>query len=484
MGKNVVLMSDSYKYSHWKQYPEGTEYVFDYLESRGGKYPVTQFFGLQAIIKKYLTRAITKADVDSAKLFIDKHIGKGVFNYDGWMHIVNEHNGKLPVKIRAVKEGSIVPNSNVLVTVENTDPKCYWLTGHLETMLMRVWAPTTVATTSLVCRTILDKYLEATGSSEEQPFKVHDFGARGVSSSESCEFNAAAHLINHMGTDSVEGITFLMEYYNCTDMPAFSVPAAEHSTMTFEGKEGEYKQMDRITDQFKDFPIVSVVSDSYNLYAALDYWIEQKDKLKEQGTTLVVRPDSGNPVKMALDVVAILSEGYGYVVNDKGYKVIDGARVLYGDGISSPGVIAEIYQTLKENGYSADNLVVGMGGGLLQKNDRDTQKFAIKCSHGIVNGEERDVYKDPITDSGKKSKRGKICLYRCAKESEVLYATSSYTEDPEFKINASHATFTPCMQTVFENGELRNEQSFEDIKCYGEEEYQLQKEFLRSWLPF
>ncbi len=153
---NLVLQTDSYKFTHWKQYPPGTEYVYSYLESRGGMFPQTLFFGLQYYLRQYLQGpVVTEDDVSEAQQFVDRHIGPGQFNTDGWMHIVRHHGGKLPVVIKAVPEGSSVDVQNVLMTIENTDPQCYWLTNYLETLLLKVWYPITVATLSHAIRKVI-----------------------------------------------------------------------------------------------------------------------------------------------------------------------------------------------------------------------------------------------------------------------------------------------------------------------------------------
>ena len=179
IGRLIVLNTDSYKASHWLQYPPGTTHVFSYIESRGGAHERTLFFGLQYLLKEYFTKTVTADDVALAAEVCAAH---GVpFNSDGWMHIVGVHAGRLPVRIRAVAEGTRVPVHNVLVTIENIDPACAWLTSFLETALLRVWYPTTVATNSWATKHIIARYLDQTGDPAGLPFKLHDFGARGVS---------------------------------------------------------------------------------------------------------------------------------------------------------------------------------------------------------------------------------------------------------------------------------------------------------------
>jgi nicotinamide phosphoribosyltransferase len=185
MSTNLILNTDSYKVSHWVQYPPGMDGMFSYIESRGGLYPCTVFFGLQAILKEHLARPITQADIAEAKELLALH-GEP-FNEAGWRYILEEHAGYLPVSIRAVPEGTVIPNRNVLATVESTDARCFWIASYLETLLLRVWYPTTVATISWHIKQLIRRYLEQTSDDPagQLPFKLHDFGARGVSSYES-----------------------------------------------------------------------------------------------------------------------------------------------------------------------------------------------------------------------------------------------------------------------------------------------------------
>ena len=233
--KSIILNSDSYKYSQAFQYPAGTEYVYSYIESRGGMWDATVFFGLQAFIKEYLINPITQKDIDDAEAIITAH-GEPFYR-EGWEHILKEHGGKLPVVIRAVPEGCIVPTKNVLATIENTDPKCWWLTSFLETAVLRaIWYPTTVATNSYESKKIILEALEKSGDPSLIDFKLHDFGARGVSSMESAGLGGAAHLINFMGTDTITGILYAREYYGAP-MAGFSIPASEHSVSASYGRE-------------------------------------------------------------------------------------------------------------------------------------------------------------------------------------------------------------------------------------------------------
>jgi len=425
--RNIILNTDSYKASHYLQYPPGTEYVSSYVESRGGKWDETVFFGIQAFIKEYMLTPITMKDIDEAEWFFKNH-GEP-FNRAGWERIVKVHGGLLPVRIQAVPEGTVVPVNNVLVQIINTDPQLPWVTSYVETMVLRaVWYGTTVATQSWQIKRDILAALRKTAIDEAQiSFKLHDFGARGVSSEESAGLGGAAHLINFMGTDTMTGILVAMKYYNTKDMVGFSIPAAEHSTTTsWGGPKGERAAFENMLKQFgKNGALLAVVSDSYNIYHAVEeLW---GNKLKKQvldtGACVVIRPDSGTPWKIVPEVISLLMEKFGYTTNEKGYKVLPPCvRVIQGDGINQDS-IRKILKAMDEERQSADNIAFGMGGALLQSVNRDTQRFAMKASAICVNGEWRDVYKDPITDPGKTSKKGRLALIQQAGLGDVSYQT-------------------------------------------------------------
>jgi len=454
---NIILNTDSYKASHWLQYPPNTTSVLSYIEARGGEYAEAVFYGLQIFLKEYLTKPITQEMIDEAGAFFEAH-GEP-FNRDGWEYILDEHGGFLPLKIRAVPEGTIVPIKNVMTTIENTDPKCFWLTSYVETAYLRaVWYPLTVATKSREIKKVIKRYLVETADEaalEGLAFKLHDFGARGVSSKESAGIGGSAHIVNFMGTDTITGALYAMHYYNENVVPAFSVPAAEHSSITTWLKDGELEAYKNMLEKFGGkFPIVSVVSDSYDIYNAVEnmWGGELKDMVIESGSTLVVRPDSGDPAEVVAKVAMLLDATFGSEVNSKGYKVLNHTRILQGDGLSSLEDFENILSRLKGYGFSTDNVVFGMGGGLLQQVNRDTMQFAMKACSAFIDGEEVDVFKDPVTDSGKWSKRGRLELYRT--ETGELVTGLEGEELGEV-----------VMETVFLDGELVKDINFSEVRA-------------------
>ncbi len=451
---NLILNVDSYKTAHFGFMEPGTTKIFSYIEARtGGEYNEAQFFGLQYFLKKYFTTPITREMIEKAEPFLHEH-GEP-FNREGWEYILEKHNGYLPIKIRAIPEGMVVPEGNVLVTVENTDANCAWVTSYFETALLRaVWYGTTVATRSLMFKRLISKYLEETGDINGLPFKMNDFGARGVSSKESAEIAGAAHLINSMGTDNILGILATQDHYNAKNVTGFSVPASEHSVTTAYGQDREQEFIEHAIDMFgKPGALISLVADSYDL----DNFIriigeEVKDKIINSGATIVVRPDSGNPVEIVLHVIELLASYYGYTVNDKGYKVLHpSVRVIQADGITLD-TVNNILENMKAHGWSADNAVFGCGGYLLQQLNRDTLRFAMKASYTEINGESRDVFKSPKTDVTKSSKRGRLTL---VKHDGVIETKREecVTENME-----------ELLVTVFNNGIITHEYTFEQVR--------------------
>ena len=339
--KNLILNTDSYKASMYLQYPPGTTGVYSYIEARGGRFPITLMFGLQAYIKNYLLTPVTMKDIDEAEVMWKAH---GLpFNRSGWEYIVSKHGGLLPVRINAVPEGTVVPYKNVLCTVENTDPECFWVTTWLETSLLRaIWYPTTVSTQSKTLKNIIKGYLEETGDVELLPFKLHDFGARGVSSLESAGLGGAAHLVNFMGSDTMSGVLFAREFYNA-DIAGYSIPASEHSTITSWGKTHEVDAYRNMVTQFgQKGKTLAVVSDSYDIYNAVrTLWGEElRAEVVASGATVVIRPDSGDPKTVCSSLVDILGEKFGYTVNGKGFKVLNNVRLIQGDGVNEETIRA------------------------------------------------------------------------------------------------------------------------------------------------
>jgi nicotinamide phosphoribosyltransferase len=458
---NFLLRTDSYKFTHWKQYPPHTTGIYSYLESRGGMFSETVFFGLQYYLRKYLQGSVfTEADIADADHFCRGHFGQDLFNRNGWRRLLEKHQGRLPVRIKAVPEGTVVPVQNVLTTIENTDQEFPWLTNYLETLLLKIWYPITVATLSREIKKIICDFLERTGDPSLLPFKLHDFGYRGVSSEETAGIGGAAHLLNFKGTDTVAGILLLQDYYRPKSIPGFSIPASEHSTITAWGSDHE---ADAYRNMLVAYPegLVACVSDSYDVYNACEkLWGELlKPDIVHRKGTLVIRPDSGDPLQVLPKVLEILGAKFGYEVNTKGYRVLPPyVRLIQGDGVNIFTIQNMLFQLTKFHGWSADNIAFGMGGALLQQLNRDTQKFAFKCSAARINDEWRPVFKTPVTDPEKNSKHGRLALMEVSPgEYRTITAEGEGSFDKE-----------DCLMTVFENGDLLREYDFESIHSRAE----------------
>ncbi|MCP4315761.1 MAG: nicotinate phosphoribosyltransferase [Hyphomicrobiales bacterium] len=453
---NMILNTDSYKYSHFAQYPPETAAISAYVESRpGGRHDHVLFFGLQMFLKEYLTRKVTMADIEEADALVTEH---GLpFNRDGWELLVNRHGGSLPLLIEALPEGMVVPAGTPLVQLRNTDTDFFWLPTFIETALLRsIWYPSTVATVSYNVRKIITAALEQSCDdyADVLPFRLHDFGARGATSLEQAGLGGVAHLVNFLGTDTVSGIVYARKYYG-EHMAGFSIPAAEHSTMTAWGEERETEAYANMIEAFGgEGKMVAVVSDSYDLYRAVsEIWGKKlRSKVERMGGTLVVRPDSGDPTVVPIDTVEMLGEIFGHSTNAKGYKVLDPAvRVIQGDGVT-PDSIKIILDRLMERGWSAENIAFGMGGGLLQKVNRDTLRFAMKANgRQDKDGKWTGVNKDPRTDPGKASKR-----YRQA----VVVKDGGPVAVPLKELGDRENLMRP----VWQDGELLKDWTFAEIR--------------------
>ena len=451
---NLILDVDSYKVTHFNQYPQNTKKLYAYIEARNLNSEELIFFGLQAFVKKYLLNPITQDDIDEAEKFLLSHIG--VFNRDDWEYILNQHGGFLPIEIKSLDEGTVTNKKIPLLDITNTDEKVPWLVTYIETALLRsLWYPSSVATISREIKKIIFRYLDdtCTNFDDQLPFKLHDFGARGVSSYESSRIGGAAHLLNFLGSDTVEGAMFLKDYYDGTDI-SYSIPASEHSTITAWGKDNENKAHENIINQFLlEGKVIASVIDSYDTFETATKIIssELKEKIINSKGTFVVRPDSGKLPDTIIELLNTLSseENFGYTLNSKGYKELPSyIRVIQGDGVDKNS-IENILFSMKENNYSAANITFGMGGALLQKLDRDTYSFAMKVSaihDGII---WKDVFKEPSSDQTKNSRRGRFAIVK-NDELEV--------------IDLEKLSQTNLLKTRYKDGKLYNETDLKAIR--------------------
>lgn len=453
---NPLLQTDSYKIGgHWSQYPADTEHIYSYLSSRGGFWKHTLFVGLQYVLKAYFEGKIfNEEDVREAQSLCEAHFGSDeAFNIRGWLRLLEKHDGMLPLRIRAPKEGTLIPVRNALMTIENTDPEFPWLTNWAETLLLRgTWYPITVGTLSFEIRQVIGKDLERTGTPELIDYKLHDFGARGSTSQESAAIGGAAHLMNFHGTDNMESLFLLRQYYKA-EMPGNSIPAMEHSTVTSWGKENEVSAYRNMLLK-NPTGLAACVVDSYDTHNAVDHIFgdQLREMVLRRNGTVVLRPDSGDPTIVIEDIFNSVADKFGFDTNAKGWKVLPSQiRVIQGDGVNYQNIL-RINSHLIRNGWSMDNWSYGAGSSLLQMLNRDTMRFAIKCSAINRHGAWRPVFKDPKTDSSKASMGGRFNLIDRSVDGRGDFITSTIGND-----------YGNILQTVFEDGKLLVETTYDKV---------------------
>jgi nicotinamide phosphoribosyltransferase len=455
---NLIIDTDNYKHCHYPLYPKGTEYVSSYIESRGGEFAVTQFVGLQAYLRDRLMKPITLEDIDEAE-FVTREQGMH-FNRENWMGILNDHGGFLPVEIEAVPEGTVLPARNVLVQVINTDPKYYWATSFFETALLRaVWYPTTIGTVSWLSKMVIKEALERTSDNTQLIRNMlHDYGARGVSSQQSAALGGLAHLVNFDQSDTVPGILAAKRFYNAGKV-SNSGPNSEHAGFCAWGRAGEADAMRNMLETMAPNGCALLLTDTYDHENAVKNIIgkELKDQIRNFPGLVGIRPDSGDIVEVTADTTEWLMDAFGYEVNSKGFKILPPfIRVVQGDGVNFHS-LPQVYMELERRGLAADNAVFGMGGGLLQHWNRDTMNFGQKASAVCVNGEWRDISKQPTGSSMKASKKGRLAL---------KHENGVYTTVPKGSIPESENVLQP----VFRNGKLLKKWDFTELIANAEKD--------------
>lgn len=457
--ENFILRADSYGWSHPSMYRDNLRGLFAYLEARpGGEYDRTVWVGLQYILARYLEGVrVTREDIDEAQAVDAWHFAKPQLGSteDTWWRIVKDHGGRLPLSIKAAPEGSVIPAGNALMTVEATDPAAAWLVGAVEPILAKVWYPMAVATRSWTTRLELERCVRETGGQPgASTYMLHDFGYRAASSEETAEIGGGAHLLSGArGTDTIVGMRFLQEWYGAGIGFAHSVAASQHSIMTQDGRTGEIEIAKEIVRR-KEGQILSLVADSYDYYRFVDAMIANKDLIDYHKVTLVLRPDSVTPThNTPEDVVAWtlhrLAEKLPVTETRTGHKRV-AFKVLWGDGLDA-AAIARVATRAVENNFAADNLVFGMGGGLLQKVNRDTNRVKYAVSARLEGEQWVPMSKDPL-DASKRSKAGRVTLTRV----NGYYKTEADTYGQS------------VLQEVFRDGLVLRQATFHDVRARAE----------------
>lgn len=476
---NPLHFTDGYKLDHRRQYPEGTTLVYsNWTPRKSRKEGINEIvlFGLQYFIKKYLIKDFNRNFFQRPKEEVIEKYKRRVNNYlgdnqVGIAHIEALHDlGYLPIKIKALPEGSVVPIKVPMFTMFNTLPSFFWLTNYFETLVSTtVWMPCNSATIARKYKQILSTFAKETSSLEDfVMWQGHDFSMRGMAGLEAALLSASGHLLSFYGTDTIPAVDFLEEYYNANsdqEIVGGSVAATEHSVMSMGTNSGEFNTFKRLITEVYPTGILSIVSDTWDLWKVLDKYLPQlKNEILSREGKVVVRPDSGDPADILCGnpngktlteqkgVVEILWEHFGGEVNEKGYKELDPhIGAIYGDSITLERA-TEICERLKAKGFASTNVVLGIGSYTYQYNTRDTFGFAMKATYGEVNGVGREIYKDPITDDGmKKSAKGLL---------NVEKINGSY----KLKQQVSWEEEGGDMQTVFEDGKLLVDQTLAEIR--------------------
>jgi nicotinamide phosphoribosyltransferase len=404
----LIIDADSYKFSHWCLYPEGTNAMYSYIEPRLKSETQTIVpFGVQMWIKKNLLTPITSAQIDEAESIARLH---GVpFNRAGWEYIVKKYAGYLPIVIRGLPEGTKTASNQPILSVRCDDPEVFWLASYIETSLQRgIWYPTTIASKDCDSYKSLKALYDISSDNPVMiDFSLHSFASRGVSSRETAEIGGLAHLLFFRGTDDVVALKAARDYYGC-DMAGYSVIATEHSIQCAYGPDNQTGYLDRVLDTFaKPGAIVSVVMDGYDIFREVDLLCTPHfvNKIKDSGCKFVVRPDSGDMFEIVPQILSKLEQGFGYTVNSKGKKVLNCVGIIQGDGINHMTMI-KLANLVVSCGYAPENVIYGSGGGLLQSVTRDTLSFAQKTSAIRIHDRWVSTVKNPVTDRGKVSKGG------------------------------------------------------------------------------
>jgi len=481
---NPMCLIDGYKADHRRQYPEGTEFVYSNFTPRQSRIDgVTEvvFFGLQYFIKEYLIERWNKGFFERPKGDVLREYKRRMDNYIGvdavpCEHIEELHDlGYLPIKIKALNEGTLVPVGVPVFTIINTLPRFFWLTNYFETLMSNViWKPITSATTAFQYRKRFEEFAEKTGYDKDFiQWQGHDFSFRGMSGNEDSLISGAGHLLSFTGTDTIPAIDFLEKYYNANsdlELIGGSVPATEHSVMCMGEEESEISTFKRLITELYPNGIVSIVSDTWDFWKVMtEYLPILKHEIIARNGRLVIRPDSGDPVKIicgdeeapaSLITTAqrkgayeLLWDTFGGEINEKGFKVLNSkVGMIYGDSITLDRQ-KQILELLEAKGFSASNLVLGIGSFTYEYVTRDTFGFAMKATWGQVNGVAKDIFKNPKTDSGfKKSAKGLLNVYSQDDKLKLKDQVSREVED------------TGLLKTVFADGVLIRDVSLSDIR--------------------
>jgi nicotinamide phosphoribosyltransferase len=482
---NPLFLTDGYKTGHHQQYPKGTTLVYSNFTPRSNKYAPAGCahvvsFGQQMIMQQ-IHEAFEKEFFSKPKDEVCGEMKRELSMYLGTDYDVTHFEflhdlGYLPIAVKALPEGSLVPMKVPVLTIYNTHPDFYWITNYLETIISNLlWKPMTSATIAHEYRKVLTKWQEKTDAERGWfiDWQGHDFSMRGMDSVDAVISSGLGHLTSFSGTDSLPAIYGARKHYGATEFVGGSVNATEHSVMCAGGKEDEVETFRRLLETYPT-GILSVVSDTWDLWkVCTEHVVTLKDEIMNRDGKLVIRPDSGDPVEIlcgkkwndeqnpydenvdAIEkgVVELLWDVFGGTINEQGYKVLDPhIGAIYGDSITIARA-DEICARLEAKGFASTNVVLGIGSFTYQYNTRDTFGFAMKATYVEVNDEGREIFKDPITDDGtKKSATGLLHVTKANNEYMLVDKVSWAEEDGGE------------LQVIYYDGEFENQTTLIEIK--------------------
>lgn len=476
---NGLLLTDGYKTGHHQQYPKGTEEVYSNWTPRSNKYAPkgcdkVVSFGQQYVFQ-WLHDYFKDNFFSKPKAQVCGDLKEELSMYLGTEYDVTHYEELhdlqyLPIKVKALPEGVEVPIRVPMVTVVNSDKKFYWITNFLETILSTMlWQPMTSATIALRYKRIFKDWTLKTDKENLGfiDFQGHDFSMRGMGGLQSAISSGMGHGAVFLGSDTLPVISSLRKYYKAKGFVVGSVNATEHSVMCAGTKDDEIGTFRALMNTYPS-GILSVVSDTWDLWKVLtEYLPKLKEEVLSRDGKLVIRPDSGDPVDIICGearklgaktpkdkgVVELLWDIFGGTVNAQGFKVLDThIGAIYGDSITTERA-ENICQRLHDKGFASTNVVLGIGSFTYQFNTRDTFGFAMKATSVVVNGERREIFKDPITDDGvKKSAKG---LIKVDKVNGEFVLVDQVTPEEENKGE---------LKVIYENGQFVNQVTLQEIR--------------------
>ncbi|MGL4951097.1 MAG: nicotinate phosphoribosyltransferase [Mycoplasma sp.] len=483
---NPLLLCDFYKISHRAQYPQGTEKIYATWTPRATYHETIDYvisFGFQSFIKEYLIEYFNenffKKDIKEVLEEYQHLMRTTIGNENDIQHVIDLHKlGYLPVKITAIEEGTKVPLRVPMMTIENTDPKFYWVTNFLETLIScELWQSMTSATIAREYKKILTSWAHKTTDNYDYVnFQAHDFSMRGMSSVASAMHSGLGHLTSFTGTDTIPAITYAEDFYGSekNGLIGTSIPATEHSVACSYGVEDEKEYVRNLIENVYPKGLVSIVGDTWNLWDFItEHLHELKDSIMTRDGKLVVRPDSGDPVKILCGdptstdvriqkgVIELLWDEFGGKTNSKGFKELDShIGCIYGDAITLQRA-DEILKQLADKGFASNNVVFGVGSFTYQYNTRDTFGFAMKSTYAEINGIGHKLFKDPITDNGtKKSQKGRVFVAQNIDGVLEMRDGFGKGKDVDSYLNSIHNSLKP----LFENGKLLRETTLDEVR--------------------